>query len=126
MPSMTVRWQLIVAVLMSLFGVPLGLSGKRVPPKPVSPIVSDGVEYSAHGDGKTGYIVATDVATGNELWRIRVFRIHTYLWKGEEDNQWVFISDLQLVQNALLIRNEKSHCYRLDLVTRHVKKERCL
>jgi hypothetical protein len=30
-----------------------------------------------------------------------------------------------LVQNDLVIKDEKSRCYRLDTVTRHVEKEPC-
>jgi hypothetical protein len=117
--------QLLVAVALSLFVFPLSLLGKRLPPNPVSPVVHNGVQSSSHGDGKVGSVVATDIATGKQLWAIQVFRIHTHFWKGEEDNQWVFISDLKLVQNDLVIKDEKSRCYRLDTVTRHVEKEPC-
>jgi hypothetical protein len=99
--------------------------GKRLPPKPVSPVTYGGIEYSSQGDGKVGWIAATDVASGKQLWTARVFRIHTHWWKGEEDNQWIFISDLKLDSNALLIRDERSRCYRLDLSAKRVKAEPC-
>jgi hypothetical protein len=112
-------------VLLFVLAIPLGLWAKRVPPKPVSPVVYDGTKYSAGGDGKVGWVVATDISSSKQLWTVKIFRVYTHFWKGEEDNQWVFISDLMLVQNAILVKDEKSRCYRLDLATRHVKKERC-
>jgi hypothetical protein len=116
--------RVIFAVLLPLVVQPV-LFGKRLPPKPVSPVTHDGFEYSVGGDGKVGFIVATDIAGGKELWTLRVFRIHTHWWKGEEDSQWVFISDLKLDKNALLIRDERSRCYHLDLSTKRVKPEPC-
>jgi len=43
----------------------------------------------------------------------------------EEDNQWIFISDLKLSDDALVVRDERSRCYRVDLASRHVQKSRC-
>jgi hypothetical protein len=102
----------------------MGLWAKRVAPKPVSPVVHAGVTYSAAGDGRGGYVVATESSTGKELWRRKVFTVHIKFWI-EEDNQWVFITDLKLDANALLIRDEKSRCNRLDLNKKRVKKESC-
>jgi hypothetical protein len=100
-------------------------SGKRVAPKPVVPVIYKGIEYSAHGDGKLGAVVATDLSRGKQLWRVPIFRIHTHWWKSEEDNQWVFIGALELVGSAIVVTNEPMHCYRLDLSTRRVKNEPC-
>jgi hypothetical protein len=113
-----------LALLIALAIVPLS-SAKRVPPPKVKPVLSGGVEYSAHGDGTRAWVAATDVATHKELWTAKVFRIHTHWWKGEEDNQWVYISDLKLEPNALFIKDERERCYSLDLSTRHVKREHC-
>ena len=99
-------------------------SAKRISPKPVSPVVSQGVEYSADGDGRAQYVVATDIATSKELWRVKIFRTRIKPWV-EEDNQWVFITDLKLVGNTLTVTDEKSRCYRVDLAKKRVKKEHC-
>lgn len=109
----------------ALLVIPLNLSAKRVARPVVNPVVRGGVEYSAQGDGRTGYVVATETATRKELWRAKIFHIHVKFWV-EGDNQWIFISDLKLVNNALLVRNEKSRCYSVDLTTKHVKKSNCL
>jgi hypothetical protein len=98
---------------------------KRLPPPNVKPVLFGGVEYSAHGDGTHAWITATEVTTRKELWTAKVFRIHTHWWKGEEDNQWVYISGLKLEPNALLIKDERERCYSLDLNTKGVKRENC-
>jgi outer membrane protein assembly factor BamB len=116
---MRLRLLLILAVL-----APMGLWAKRVPPKPVSPVVYAGVTYSVAGDGREGYVVAIETSTGKELWKVKVFTVHIKGWT-EEDVQWVFITDLSLDSNALLIRDEKSRCYRLDLEKKRVKKDKC-
>lgn len=116
----------LIAIFVALFYIALTqVSAKRIPPKPVPPIVHEGVRYSASGDGKTGFVVATDISTGKELWRIKIFRVHPHWWKGDEENQWVYISTLTLTENALFIVNEKGQCFVLYLRTKRVKHESC-
>ena len=104
----------------------LGVSGiaKRVAPKPVPPVIADGVSYSAEGDGKDSFITATDQQSGRVLWRTKIFHNRIYRWK-EEDNQWLFISDLMLNGGNLLARDEKNRCYLVDIKTHHVRKRSC-
>jgi hypothetical protein len=113
-----------ILVVVVLWAIPPNLSAKRVAPAPVSPVVNGNVKYSAQGDGRTGLVVASEVTTGKELWRVEISRIHLKPLL-EEDNQWVFINDLKLLDGALLVRDERSRCYRVDLATRHVRKENC-
>jgi outer membrane protein assembly factor BamB len=111
-------------LLLWIFGT-ISTWAKRVPPKDVPPVVVNGTRYSANGDGKDSYVVATDVPSGKELWRVKVFHTRIEFWRGEEDNQWVFISDLKFADNSLLVRDEKNRCYSIDLNTKHVKKAQC-
>src|SRR5260370_35585296 len=113
-----------VLLLVTLI-IPSLAHGKRLPPPHVSPVVFNGVEYSAQGDGEKAWITATDTTTKKELWTAKVFRIHTHWWKGEIDNQWIYVSNLRLEQNAFFIKDERSRCYRLDLNTRRGKRDRC-
>jgi hypothetical protein len=113
-----------VISLALLLTVPITLFAKRVSPQPASPIVHNNIKYSAEGDGRTGYVVATDVSSGKELWRAEIFHVHLKPFL-EEDVQWVFINCLKVTDSALLVRDEKSRCYRLNLDTRHVEKTRC-
>jgi hypothetical protein len=111
-------------LLAILLAIPITSSAKRVPPQPVSPLVHNNVKYSAEGDGRTGYVVATDDSNGKVMWRAKIFHVHLKPFL-EEDVQWVFISDLKLSGNALLVRDEKSRCYRVDLSTKRVQRSSC-
>ena len=99
-------------------------AAKRMPPKPVSPVISGGIRSSAEGDGRDQYVVAADAASGKVLWKVKVFHNIIKFWM-EEDVQWVFITDLKLVDNTLLVRDEDARCYSVELKTRGVKKLRC-
>jgi hypothetical protein len=74
---------------------------KRVNPKPVQPVEASGIRYSAEGDGTDQYVIATDLRTGKELWKVLVFHTRVSFWL-EEDVQWVFITDLKVSATALL------------------------
>lgn len=113
-----------IVILLCLL-VSVCAAAKRVPPKPVPPIVADGVRYSADGDGKDSYVVATDNTTGKQLWAVKVFHTRTHWWRGEEDNQWLFISDMKLAGTVLLVRDEKNRCYAVYVKTRRAKKHAC-
>jgi hypothetical protein len=97
---------------------------KRLPPKAVAPVVGDHVQYSAEGDGRKQYVVASDLSTGKELWKLEVF--HTdFDPQLEQDVQWVFITKLKLKKDSLFTLDEKSRCYSIELKTRHVEKASC-
>lgn len=113
---------LIANLIGLLLIIPLGLFAKRAAPKPVSPVVRNGVKYSAPNDnGRIGYVVASDVRSGATLWDIKVFEVQIDP-KLEEDVQWVFIADLKLDGNTLRVKDEKSRCYNLNLSTKTVEK----
>ena len=95
-----------------------------MPPRPVAPVVANGVQYSADGDGRNGYVVATDMAKGRELWKVKVFHVHIRLWV-EEDVQWVYITNLKLLGDTLLVRDERARCYSVDIKNRHHRKHTC-
>ena len=120
--SATVR--LCVAAISMALLVPTVLSGKRPAPKPIKPVIVNGITYSAVGDGNAGYVVASETSSGRELWRVRVFKVHIKFWI-EEDVQWVYITDLRISGNELLIRDEKVRCYGLDLIKRKSKQIAC-
>jgi outer membrane protein assembly factor BamB len=102
----------------------LNAVAKRISPKPAAPVVANGVRYSAEGDGRNQYISAIDISTGKELWRVKVFHTRIKPWL-EEDVQWVFISDLKLIDNFIAVRDESARCYALNLKTHRVRKAPC-
>jgi len=97
---------------------------KRMPPKPVAPVIANGIKYYAGGDGRDQYVVAADASSGKVVWKVKVFHNHIKS-PMEEDVHWVFITNLKLVENALLVRDERSRCYSVDLKGKHVKKHQC-
>jgi hypothetical protein len=110
-----------VTAVVALTLLAICAAAKRMPPKPVAPVIADGIRYSADGDGKDEYVIATEVASNNVLWKVKVF--HTAINSSlEEDVQWVFITDLKLDGDSLLVKDEKSRCYSIDRTTKRVKK----
>jgi hypothetical protein len=97
---------------------------KRLPPEPVTPVVAQGLRYSAEGDGRDQYVLASNATSGKELWKVKVFHTHVHS-EMEQDVQWVFITNLKLVNDALLVRDEKARCYSVDLKTHRVHKTSC-
>ena len=115
----------LVGILMCCAFCAVSAMAKRVAPKDVPPIVANGIRYSATGDGRDSFVVATDEATGKNLWRVKAFHTRIEFWRGEEDNQWIFISDMKLDGNSLLVRDEKNRCYSIFLNTRRIKNRPC-
>jgi hypothetical protein len=116
--------RLIGILLLCLFSS-ICAAAKRVPPKDVPPVVANGIQYSAEGDGRDSYVVAAGQASGKTLWRVKVFHTRIKFWRGEEDNQWLFISDLEFAGDSLLVRDEKNRCYSIYLNPRRVKRAPC-
>lgn len=102
--------------------LPVSLLAKRMPPPVVEPIIHESVCYTVPNDrGTKGYIVASDAKTGNRLWKKTLFRkcICPFL---EHDVQWVFIKEMRLEGERLIIVSESHRVYALDLKTRRVQK----
>lgn len=101
---------------------------KRAPPPEVEPVVIGKVRYEPLLNGKVrglgqngGDLVARDVATGKELYTLRVYTIR-YAANMEADKQDVFISDLAADRDGrtLLVTDERGRRYRIDTQTRSV------
>jgi hypothetical protein len=118
------RKLLIAGVVLCVLALPV--LAKRGQPKPVPPVISGGIRYSAEGNGVDEYVVAADISSDKELWRIKVFHVEIDS-SLEEDVQLVYITDLKPVDRSksILIRDEKSRCYLLDFTRRHVTKQQC-
>jgi len=99
-------------------------TAKILPPRPVAPVINNGVRYSADRDGRDQYVVATDISTGKELWKVKVFHTRIKFWV-EEDVQWVFITDLRLMDTSLFVRDGKARCYSVDVSSHRVRKVSC-
>jgi hypothetical protein len=91
----------------------------KIPPqKPVPPVESNGVRYAAED---AEYVSATEIATGKQLWRVRVFHTHIHPWL-EPDVQFVFITELKFVDGSLFVRDGKARCYAVDVRNHRVRR----
>ena len=97
------------------------VSAKRIAPSPVAPVVAEGVRYSAPPDAM-GFVVATDVSTSRELWRVRIYEVRVDP-KLERDVQDVFITSLEFKEGTLMNTNERGQKFALDLKTRKVTRQ---
>lgn len=94
---------------------------KRAGPKPVPPVVHDGVKYVAlNANGREGTVEARDEKTGKKLWSAVIYKVKIDP-RLEEDVQWVFITALERQDNSLLVTSEKGARFKLDLKTRNVE-----
>jgi len=113
-------WIMVGVGIFSL--VPAGMFAKRAVPKPVVPVVFNGVTYSAPNDRRGAYVVATDEKNGRKLWEVKVFETK-YDSQLEEDVQDVWITELHISNDSLLVKDEKSRCYRVNLATHVAKRQ---
>ena len=114
-----------LSVLLALF-LTVAITGdawaKRAAPKPVAPVVHDGVKYVAPNvNGREGKVEARSEKTGEKLWDAVIYTV-TIDPNLEQDVQWVFITGLAVRDGNLLVTNEKGEQYVLDLKTRRVEK----
>lgn len=133
---MTITARRIARLLVGILalGAVTPLAAKRSAPPSVTPLVLDGVEYSpAYERPKdsgsltfAAYVQARKVADHKLLWRALVYRI-VYVAKQETDVQDVYITSLSLDRaerpdgpRVLVIRNERSKEFLLDLQTHRV------
>jgi len=89
----------------------------RDPPKEVTPVIYDGVEYRTPLEpGRMGWVEAWDTRTGKMLWEHQVYSVFIAPF-SEEDVQWVFIKHLAVEDGKLSVVDERNRRYRLDLLT---------
>ena len=89
-------------------------SAKRAAPKPVQPVVRDGIEYSAPLN-REGFMVATWIRSKREIWSRQVYVIkHEYKLGLEEDVQSCYITDIQLHDGKLRVTNEQGGEFEID------------
>jgi hypothetical protein len=100
------------------------LPGKRLPPKPVPPVTKDGVSYSASGGGFEEFVVATEEASGRELWRVRVYEVVPPP-AVSSDIFATFITQLKLSGGTLYVKNEAGRCYQVELEKKKASGVRC-
>ncbi|MBX3027169.1 hypothetical protein KF840_19895 [bacterium] len=95
---------------------------KHAPPPVIEPAIYQGAHIVVpNDDGTRGYIEAYGEATGRKLWDLTIYRVWTWPFT-EEDVQWIFIRSMVLEGNSLVITDEHSRMFCVDLETRTVKR----
>jgi hypothetical protein len=103
-------------ILLSI--VQFGLQAKRVAPKKVQSIVFNNIEYSVD-HSNIGSILIKDKSSK----MIKNIKIYTIEYNNdlEKDVQDIFITNLKISNNYLLITNESNKVFRMDLSTYQIK-----
>jgi hypothetical protein len=83
-------------------------------PQEVIPVSYLGVKYSARV-ARMGYVEAYDEKTGLKLWEKKVYdvKIDPYV---EEDVQWVFIKELKIENQQLIVTNTNDEVYSITIM----------
>jgi hypothetical protein len=101
--------------LLILFSIiQFSIYAKRIAPKKVQSIVYNNIEYSVD-HSNIGSVLITD-KNSNTIKNIKIYTIE-YNNNLEKDVQDIFIKNLKISNNFLLITNERNKVYRMDLST---------
>ncbi len=107
-------------ILFSLCAISQNRGYKRVAPKEVTPVLYGQLKLTAPTN-QMGYIVAFDTTAGEVVWKVRIYKVHYDVFL-EKDAQDVYINDIELRNDNLLIRDDTDQHYLLNLKTLAVAK----
>ena len=111
-----IKWVLLSFLMLSIV-----VYAKRSPAPIVPDVVSHDVRY--HAAYNNGGVVQAFSKKNRLLWHKRIYRIH-YDPYVEKDIQDIFITDLKLKRNYLIIKDERNRKYSLNLMTHQVYRYR--
>lgn len=102
-------------------------SSDRMPPPEVPAVEREGVRYAQATDGHSvgadqvgGVLVATDIASGKQLWTLAVYA-NPIDRKQEADTQWIFFRSMAFDPDGRLrIVNEARKTFLVDVKDRSV------
>jgi hypothetical protein len=100
-----------------IFFSPFSTFAKRRGPKPVPPVIWNGVEYRAR---HMNFVEAVNLSSQQRLWQTKVYFVW-YMPLAEKDSQDIFITSLTVRNGKLLVTNEAGKSYWLNLNTGHVE-----
>jgi len=87
----------------------------RVAPIKISPITYKNLRIVAENNSpeNMGIVQASDINTNKLIWSKQVYKVRMNP-DYEEDTQWVFIKDMKIEGDKLVVINEKQITYTLD------------
>ena len=110
----------IAVLLLALSLLPVSLAfAKRGAPAVVKPVRAGDVEFRAPHN-QMGCVEAWDVQRDQLVWRRQIYAVR-YSLELERDVQDVFVKSLVLKDDNLLVTNERTSEYQLDLDSLEVK-----
>jgi hypothetical protein len=83
----------------------------------VKPVVYKGIKFIVpNTPEKMGYVEAWDTATNKKVWEKKVYDV--VIKPGiEVENQWVFIKELSIKNEKLIIIDEENRKYEVDIIS---------
>jgi outer membrane protein assembly factor BamB len=84
-------------------------------PAEIPPIIYNDIRIVAENSSpeNMGIVQAFDVNTKKLIWSTKVYKVKIKR-NIEDDTQWIFISEMKIVGDKLVIVNEKKEIYNLD------------
>jgi hypothetical protein len=109
---------IIASIVVAAFAVSVA-HGRRSAPKGVPPVTKGSIQYRAPRS-HMGCIEAWDKARDKLMWRRQIYVVK-YDTTLERDVQDVFVKEMKLKENVLVVTNERNSEYQLDLKSLEVK-----
>lgn len=110
--SFKIVFALVILLILTLLPMS-SIQAKRFAPAPVEPIHFEGIRYEVSG---MGVVLAWDEENNQELWKNTIYKV-SYNPILETDVQDVWITKLEIANGVLLVTNEGSATYKVDLKT---------
>ena len=106
--------RICVLMLCAFFASGVALA-KRSRPKVVTPVVDNGVEYSAPITDE-GFVLAKWIDTGRLMWKRQIYVVKKeYKYGLDADVQTCYISEMSISNRVLYVVNERKAIFGLDL-----------
>src|SRR2546430_16277837 len=112
---------IILLVMLTVFVPGIAPAKRKAPPR-VDPVIHEGVRYrSPNDDGRRAYVQAWATNTNKMLWEVTVFR-NLIIPFAEEDVQHIYIKQMSIRDEKLIIIAEDGRVFSVDLKTRAVRR----
>lgn len=109
-----------VFIYFFIFMFIFNLNADRMAPKKVEPVNYNGVIYKVNHE-KMGFIEAWDEKSNKLLWEVKIYKVNYNIFL-ERDVQDIYIKNIFIKNEFLIIIDELSRYYSLDIKTKKVKK----
>lgn len=115
---MNKKYVLMVFLLVCLIYPAQVFASRAFAPVKITPIIYKDIKIVAENNSpeNMGIVQAFDINTNKLIWSKQVYKVRMKP-NVEADTQWVFIKDMKIEGDKLVIINEKQKTYTLDPLT---------